>query len=121
MPPVRSQHCQCPECQSQAGQPKQQHQRELAVFLATLNHEQRRLYAAVEANRLGRGGVGRVVELTGMCNATVARGRRELSDLLQGKALKKEPHPVGGRPRTEEKYPAITAALEEMLSDEVAG
>jgi hypothetical protein len=93
----------------------------LAVFLASLNHEQRRLYAAVEANRLGHGGVGRVVELTGMCKQTVARGRRELSDLLQGKSLKKEPHPVGGRPRTEEKYPAITAALEEMLSDEVAG
>jgi hypothetical protein len=93
----------------------------LAVFLATLNHEQRRLYAAVEANRLGRGGVGRVVGLTGMCDATVARGRRDLADLLQGKSLKKEPQPVRGRPRTEEKYPALTAALEEMLSDEVAG
>jgi hypothetical protein len=56
-----------------------------------------------------------------MCPPTVARGRRELSDLLQGMSLKREPHPVGGRPRTEEKYPAITAALEEMLSDEVAG
>ncbi|MCI0406990.1 MAG: ISAzo13 family transposase, partial [Acidobacteria bacterium] len=121
MPPVRSQHCPCPECQSRAGQLNQHYQRELAVFLATLNHEQRRLYAAVEANRLGRGGVGRVVELTGMGNPTVARGRRELSDLLQGKSLKKEPHSVGGRPRTEEKCPAITAALEEMLSDEVAG
>jgi hypothetical protein len=112
MPSVRSQHCRGPECQSQAGQTDQQYQQELAVFLATLNHAQRRLYAAVEANRLGHGGVGRVVELTGMCNQTVARGRRELSDLLQGKSLKKKPHPVGGRPRTEEKYPAITAALD---------
>jgi hypothetical protein len=89
--------------------------------LTTLSHEQRRLYAAVEANRLGRGGVGQVIELTGMCPPTVARGRRELADLLQGKSLKKEWKPGTGRPRIEEKYPAITAALEEMLSDEVAG
>src|SRR5438477_4509857 len=57
----------------------------------------------------------------GRCQATVARGRRELADLLQGKSIKKERKPVRGRPRFEEKCPAITAALEEMLSDEVAG
>jgi hypothetical protein len=93
----------------------------LAVFLATLSHEQRRLYAAVEANRLGRGGVGQVIELTGMCPPTVARGRRELADLLQGKSLKNEPKPGPGRPRVEEKNPAIIVALEAMLNDEVAG
>jgi Rhodopirellula transposase DDE domain len=35
--------------------------------------------------------------------------------------LKQERKPVKGRPRIEEKYPAITAAVEEMVSDEVAG
>jgi hypothetical protein len=59
--------------------------------------------------------------VTGISAPPVARGRRELADLLQGKCHQKELHPVGGRPRIEEKYPAITAALEEMLSDEVAG
>jgi hypothetical protein len=57
----------------------------------------------------------------GLCVQTVAYGRRQLADLLEGKSLEREPHPVGGRPRTEEKVPAITAALEEMLNDEVAG
>jgi hypothetical protein len=121
MSAVRPHHCRCPECQSPAGHPEQQYHRELVAVLVTLNHEQRRLYAAVEANRLGRGGVARVLKMTGMCPPTVARGRRELADLLQGKCPQKEPHTAGGRPRTEEKYPAITAALEEMLSDEVAG
>jgi hypothetical protein len=93
----------------------------LAVFLATLSHEQRRLYAAVEANRLGRGGVCRVAEITGMCPPTIARGRRELSDLLQGKSIEKAWKAGPGRPRIEQQYPAITAALEEMLSEEVAG
>jgi hypothetical protein len=44
-----------------------------------------------------------------------------LADLLQGRLLKKVRKPVRGRPRIEEKYPAITTALEEMLSDELAG
>jgi hypothetical protein len=57
----------------------------------------------------------------GLCMQTVAYGRRQLADLLEGKSLAREPHPIGGRPRTEEKYPAIKAALEEMLSDEIAG
>jgi hypothetical protein len=52
---------------------------------------------------------------------TVARGRRELAAILAGTPIKKERKPVRGRPRTEEKYPGITAALEEMLADEVAG
>lgn len=118
---MRPQDCQCSECRGQIGHPDQQHHRELAVFLDTLNREQRRLYAAVEANRLGRGGVGRVAEIVGMGLPTVARGRRELADLLQGKSLKKERKPVRGRPLFEEKCPAIIGVLEQMLSDEVAG
>jgi hypothetical protein len=93
----------------------------LRLFLATLNDEQRRLFAALESHRLGRGGVRRVAQVMGLCVQTVAYGRRQLADLLEGKSLEKPPHPVGGRPRTEEKYPAITAVLEEMLCDEVAG
>jgi hypothetical protein len=60
--------------------------------------------------------------MTGLCPQTIARGRRELADRREGKPPPpKERKPVKGRPRIEEKYPAITAALEEMLKDEVAG
>jgi hypothetical protein len=120
MPTTHLPHCRCPECRDETGHPDQQHHRELAAFLSVLNHEQRRLYAAVEANRLGRGGVGTVKAMMGMCAPTVARGRRELADLVEGKPFQKELKPVRGRPRAEEKCPAITAALEEMLTDEVA-
>jgi hypothetical protein len=102
-------------------QPEEQYCRELKTFLATLTHEQRRLYAAVESDRIGHGGVRVVTQLTGLCQPTIARGRRELADLLEGKSIKKERKPGGGRPRIEEKYPAIAGALEEMLNDEVAG
>jgi hypothetical protein len=105
----------------EADKPDEQHRRELRAFLATLNHQQRRLYAAVESNRIGRGGVRKIAALTGLCAPTIARGRRQLADLIQGKPLENEHKPGKGRPRTEERYAGIKAALEEMLNDEMAG
>jgi hypothetical protein len=118
-----SQHspCRCPVCLGRADHPDAQYHRELRLFLATLNDEQRRLYAAVESNQLGRGGVSRVANVMGLCPATIARGRHELADLLQGKSIRKERKPIPGRPRIEQQYPAITGALEGLLSGEVAG
>jgi hypothetical protein len=65
--------------------------------------------------------VGTVAEITGMCKQTIGHGRRQLAELLEGRCKKKARKPSTGRPRTEDKDPAIKAALEEMLSDEVAG
>jgi hypothetical protein len=113
--------CDCPDCLGGGDHPDAQYHRELRVFLSRLSYEQRRLYAAVESNRLGRGGVSRVADVMGLCPATIARGRHELADLLQGKSIKKERKPIPGRPRIEQQYPAITAALEGLLSGEVAG
>jgi Rhodopirellula transposase DDE domain len=113
--------CDCPDCLGKPEHPEAQYHRELRLLLATLNDEQRRLYAAVESRRQGHGGVGRVAQITGLCEATVSYGRRQLADLLEGKSPQREPHPIGGRPRTEQRYPDITAALEGMLSTEVAG
>ncbi len=121
MPASRSPLCHCPHCLEHPGHPDQQFHRELAVFLATLNFEQRRLFAALESNRLGFGGISRVARITGIGQPTIARGRREMTELLRGSSTKKEPKPIRGRPRIEEKYPTITGVLEEMLSDEVAG
>src|SRR5262245_1491254 len=113
--------CDCPDCLGGADHPDAQYHRELRLFLSMLNDEQRRLYAAVESNRLGWGGASRVADVMGLCPATVARGRHELAELLQGKTIKKERKPVPGRPRIEQQYPAITGRLEGLLSDEVAG
>jgi hypothetical protein len=94
----------------------------MRAFLAILSREQRRLYAAIEANRIGRGGVSSVAAIMGLCTETIRRGQRDLAELVaEGRLSGREREVVGGRPRTEDKHPAITAALEEMLSDEVAG
>jgi transposase len=88
--------------------------------MACLRRGQRRLYAAVEANRIGRGGVRLVSQITGLGEDTIRAGRRELAQRLQGE-LPQAPKPCGGRPLTESKSPTIKAALEELLADEVGG
>jgi hypothetical protein len=121
MPTPHADQCDCPLCRYEAAHQDKDYHRELMAFLATLSREQRRLYAAVEANRLGRGGVAKVAAVMGLCEPTIARGGRDLQGLLLGPSPKKERKPVKGRPRKEETVPALKTALEEMLSDEVAG
>ena len=48
------------------------------LFFSLLDEKQRRLYAGLEAVRMGHGGDRRVAELLGVDVHTVARGRREL-------------------------------------------
>jgi hypothetical protein len=73
----------------------------LLLFFSTLDEHQRRLYAGLEALRVGRGGDQWIARLTGLDVHTVARGRREL--------LARDQHPAGGRrpgagrPRVEKK------------------
>src|SRR5690349_13952321 len=120
MPTPRSDQCPCLRCLSEPDHPETQHHRELRAFLATLNQGQRRVFAAIGANRIGRGGVKRVAEITGLCERTIAFGRGQRADLLrEGRLPRREREVVGGRPPTEWKNPAIAAALEEMLIDEV--
>jgi hypothetical protein len=44
----------------------------------SLNEKDRRRYAAVEAAKLGRGGLGYIAELFGMAPKTIRQGRRDL-------------------------------------------
>jgi hypothetical protein len=117
----RPDRCHCPRCLQGIDHPDGRYHRELIAFLGTLNDEQRRLFAAVESRRLGLGGVARVAAITGLSKTTVVNGRQHLALLLEGRPFKKAREVVGGRPQTEAKYPAIMAAVEELLSDEVAG
>lgn len=50
----------------------------MILFFSLLDEKQRRLYAGLEAVRLGYGGDRRVAELLGLDSHTVAKGRREL-------------------------------------------
>jgi hypothetical protein len=50
----------------------------IILFFSLLDERQRRLYAGLEAHRLGHGGDQKMAEFLGLDMHTVARGRREL-------------------------------------------
>jgi hypothetical protein len=50
----------------------------IILFFGILNEKERRLYAGLEALKVGHGGDQRIAELLGLDPGTVARGRQEL-------------------------------------------
>ena len=50
----------------------------MILFFSLLDEQQRRLYAGLEAHKLGYGGDRKIAEFLGLDMHTVARGRREL-------------------------------------------
>ena len=73
----------------------------IILFFRLLNEQQRRLFAGLEAMKLGRGGDARVAALLGMDPHTVAKGRTELlSEDIDPAHVRK---PGGGRIAAEKK------------------
>jgi hypothetical protein len=63
----------------------------------TLSEKDRRRFAALEAVRLGRGGIGYVAEVLGCSTRTIERGAAELDDLPNDPAAGRVRRPGGGR------------------------
>lgn len=73
------------------------------VFLSRLDEQQRRWYVALEAERMGHGGTAALSQITGMNIDTIRKGRRELSEDLEGRPTERVRLPGGGRQATEKK------------------
>jgi hypothetical protein len=104
-----------------------------------LDERAQRLWAACEARALGDGGISLVAAATGLGRPTIYQGLEELQRLERNppaalpveepQRVRRRPvferrrirRPGGGRKLTEVKDPGILAALESLLSDEVAG
>ncbi len=84
-----------------------------------LNERQRRIYAAVEADVIGRGGVSRVSKALGMSRNTISSGLEELSEASQSegqaKPLSKSRRPGGGRKRETDRAPTLLSDLEALI------
>ncbi len=75
----------------------------IILFFSLLDEQRRRLYAGLEAHKLGHGGDRRISEFLGLDVHTVARGRRELfGEQVQRQRVRK---PGGGRKPAEKKRP----------------
>ena len=75
----------------------------IVLFYSLLDERQRRLYAGLEAMKIGHGGDSHIAALLDMDPATVARGRREL---LGGEVDAARVRRAGaGRPSAQKKLP----------------
>ena len=66
-------------------------------FFETLSEKDQRRYAAVEAQRLGHGGIGYISEVLGCSTRTISRGMTELQQLPHDPAAGRVRRPGAGR------------------------
>ena len=92
-PPVRQ--CPCEACRAGTG-PTADHHRRLNLILSRLDEQGRRWVAALEAGRLGYGGLKGVAAVTGLHPETVRRGRDELAADLTDRPAGRGRLPGGG-------------------------
>jgi hypothetical protein len=91
---------------------------------ALLNERQRRLWAATEALALGRGGITRVAEATGLSRMTVRAGIRELRQQERHPEQALEPERVrrrGGRRPLTQTDPTLLRDLERLVDPVTRG
>ena len=85
-----------------------------------LDEKQKRIFLALEANALGRGGVKLIHEISGVSQTTIIRGKKELEEGgAENKARVRKPG--GGRKKLTEKYEGIKEEIERIVADTTYG
>lgn len=75
------------------------------ILVSRLDEQQRRWYLALEANKLGHGGVSLMAQISGLHPDTIRRGQRELAQQLVERPVGRIRLAGGGRPTVEKKRP----------------
>jgi hypothetical protein len=92
----------------------------MKTFCASLRENDRRRYAAVEAAKLGHGGIEYISQLLGIDPKTIRQGQRDLEDLPEGPSSRVR-RPGGGRKRKLDQDPKIDADFRTVLVEHTAG
>jgi hypothetical protein len=103
MTPPAIHQCECEICQSSERHPLKEEHRRMNLFLSRLDEQQRRWYAALEAEKLGHGGLETMAKITGLNVNTISRGRQELNNELQDRPSQRVRLEGGGRKALEKK------------------
>jgi transposase len=90
------------------------------TMLPLLDEKQKRIFLALEANALGRGGLKLVHEISGVSQTTIIRGKKELADrdTMKNARVRK---PGGGRKKITDKYADIKDEIEKIVADTTYG
>ena len=89
--------CECSHCQQPGEHPDRALHFQMNLLLSRLDEQQRRWYVALEAKRIGHGGMQRLSRITGLSVDTIRRGREELDNGLAGRPEERVRNPGGGR------------------------
>jgi hypothetical protein len=103
MKEVKVHQCECENCQGEEDHPVKIQHHHMNVLLSRLDEQQRRWYAAVEAEKIGHGGTQQIAIITGINVNTIRRGRRELANDLDDRPVEQTRLPGGGRKPVEKK------------------
>lgn len=95
--------CQCESCQEGENAHEKEIHHQINVVMSRLDEQQRRWYAAVEANRHGHGGIKLVSQITGLAEKTIRQGQKELSLDLAERPEGRIRLAGAGRPQSEKK------------------
>ena len=92
-------------------------------LLATLNEAQARWFVADKALDLGRGGVSRLSQVTGMSRMTITKAIKELRrrGALRPAAMGRIRRAGAGRKRIEESAPEVTTLITRIVEETTAG
>ncbi len=91
-------------------------------FYRTLSEKDRRRYAAIEAKKLGHGGITYIAQVLDCAQSTISIGMRELADLPEKSGYDARIRlPGGGRKAYTETLPGIDDAFLEVVKDNTAG
>lgn len=105
MPISEVHQCQCAACQQVEEHPAKKFHQQINLLMSRLDEQQRRWYVAVEADRVGHGGVRLLSQITGVDEKTIQRGQQELEQDLSNRPTGAEQVRLsgGGRKRVEKK------------------
>ncbi|MBV8217481.1 MAG: ISAzo13 family transposase [Solirubrobacterales bacterium] len=95
-------------------------ERDMRAFYQSLHENDRRRYAAIEAEKLGHGGIEYVARLLDIDPKTIRRGRRELRDISDGPSSRIR-EPGGGRKRRIDTDPKLKEDFQAVLAEHTAG
>jgi hypothetical protein len=102
--PAREIHtCQCPDCLGENEHANRKQHQQMNLLLSRLDEQQRRWYAALEAEKVGHGGIRLLALITGLDEKTIARGRDEMAQHLRTRPTDHLRQSGGGRPAAEKK------------------
>lgn len=95
---------------------------EMKKFHQTLSEKDKRRYAAIEALKLGHGGIVYIAKLLGCDRNTVSEGIKELKQIPEDSGYEQRIRRAGGgrKPYTE-KHPKIDEKFLDVLADHTAG